>query len=90
VGDAARTLDPLSGQGIEAAMTSAIRAAGALLGPCRARGLAEFDRETVEQHHGHLAGRLAHYGRERRWASSPFWRRRHGADRADRQERSHG
>ena len=38
VGDAARTLDPLSGQGLEVALTSAIRAAAALLGPCRSRG----------------------------------------------------
>jgi flavin-dependent dehydrogenase len=77
VGDAARTLDPLSGQGLEAALTSAIRAAEALLGPCRDRGMAEFARDTAEQHHGHLAGRLAHYRRERRWAHSPFWQRRH-------------
>ncbi len=76
VGDAARTLDPLSGQGLEVALTSAIRAAAALLGPCRARGLAEFARETTAQQHGHLAGRTARYRREPRWAGSPFWRRR--------------
>jgi flavin-dependent dehydrogenase len=79
VGDAARTLDPLSGQGIEAATTSAIRAAEALLGPSRARGLDQYALETVEQHHGHLAGRLGHYRREKRWPSNPFWRRRHAA-----------
>jgi flavin-dependent dehydrogenase len=79
VGDAARTLDPLSGQGLEAAMTSAIRAADALLGPCRARALEQFSSETAEQHRRHLAGRLGHYRRERRWPSSPFWRRRHDA-----------
>jgi len=79
VGDAARTLDPLSGQGLETAMTSAIRAADALLGPCRARELADFSGETFEQHRGHLVGRLGLYRRERRWASSPFWRRRHHA-----------
>jgi flavin-dependent dehydrogenase len=78
VGDAARTLDPLSGQGLETAMTSAMRAADALLGPSRTRGLAEFSRETAEQHRGHVAGRLVHYRRERRWAQSPFWQRRHG------------
>ena len=76
VGDAARTLDPLSGQGLEVALTSAIRAAAALLGPCRSRGLVEFARETTAQQHGHLAGRTAHYRREPRWAASPFWRRR--------------
>jgi flavin-dependent dehydrogenase len=79
VGDAARTLDPLSGQGLDAALTSAVRAADALLGSDRARGLAQFSRQTVEQHRGHLAGRLAHYRREVRWASSPFWQRRHRA-----------
>ena len=79
VGDAARTLDPLSGQGLEAAMNSAIRAADALLGPCRVRGLAQYSAETVQQHRRHLAGRLDYYGRERRWPSSPFWRRRHNA-----------
>lgn len=77
VGDAARTLDPLSGQGLEAAMTSSIRLAAALLAPSRAGGLAEFSRETAAQHRRHMAGRVAHYRRERRWADSPFWRRRH-------------
>jgi flavin-dependent dehydrogenase len=79
VGDAARTLDPLSGHGLETAMTSAIRAADVLLGSCRARELAEFSDETFEQHRGHLVGRFRFYRPERRWASSPFWRRRHDA-----------
>jgi flavin-dependent dehydrogenase len=79
VGDAARTLDPLSGQGLQVALTSAARAAEALLGPHRAVALRDVERETLEQHHGHLAGRLAYYRRERRWPSSSFWERRHRA-----------
>jgi flavin-dependent dehydrogenase len=79
VGDAARTLDPLSGQGLEAAMTSAIRAADAVLDGRRAAALETFSRQTLEAHRRHLSGRLTHYGREQRWPARPFWQRRHTA-----------
>lgn len=77
VGDAARTLDPLSGQGVTTAVESAVRAADAVLDPHPARALEEFSVQTAAAHRAHLATRLAHYGRERRWPGSPFWLRRH-------------
>lgn len=82
IGDAARTLDPLSGQGLEAAMNSAIRAADAVLGHGRTAALKAFSERTVEEHHHHLRVRQAHYDRERRWAHNRFWLRRHTSGRA--------
>lgn len=77
VGDAARTLDPLSGQGLTTALTSAIRAAEAVLGPRRKAALDAFSRQTAEEHRIHLSTRLAYYRRENHWPRSPFWQRRH-------------
>lgn len=76
VGDAARTLDPLSGQGLTTALTTAIRAADAILDARRADALDAFSRQTAEEHRAHLSTRLAHYRRENRWPLSPFWQRR--------------
>lgn len=77
VGDAARTLDPLSGQGLTMALTSAIRAAETVLDPRREAALDAFSRQTTEEHRIHLSTRLAYYRRENRWPHSPFWQRRH-------------
>lgn len=77
VGDAARTLDPLSGQGLTTALTSAIRAAEAVLGAHRKAALDAFSHQTAEEHRTHLSTRLAYYRRENRWPRSPFWQRRH-------------
>ena len=77
VGDAARTLDPLSGQGLTAALTSAMQAADAVLDGRPAAALDAFCRDTAQEHRTHLSTRLAHYRRERRWPRSPFWQRRH-------------
>jgi flavin-dependent dehydrogenase len=81
VGDAARTLDPLSGRGITEALTSALRAAEAVRAPAadRTAALAADAERAAEEHRLHLATRLTHYRRERRWPDSPFWRRRHAA-----------
>jgi len=77
VGDAARTLDPLSGQGLTTALTSAIRAAEAVLGGRRPAALEAFSHQTALEHRTHLSARLSHYRREGRWPRSPFWQRRH-------------
>ncbi|GAA5149299.1 NAD(P)/FAD-dependent oxidoreductase [Pseudonocardia eucalypti] len=77
VGDAARTLDPLSGQGLTVALTSAIRAAEAVLDRDSGGALAAFAADTAAGHRAHVAAGLAHYRRERRWPESAFWRRRH-------------
>ena len=77
-GDAAFTLDPLSGSGIRRALDGGLAAgiaiAAALHGDNTAvdrvrRGLeAEVGRE--------LAARRDHYAQEQRWPASPFWARR--------------
>ncbi|MGH3918028.1 MAG: hypothetical protein ACRDSG_03135, partial [Pseudonocardiaceae bacterium] len=77
VGDAALTLDPLSGQGLTTALTSAIRAAETVLDPRREAALDAFSRQTAEEHRIHLSTRLAYYRRENRWPHGPFWQRRH-------------
>lgn len=80
-GDAAISFDPLSSQGIFNALYTglcAAEAAGrALEGDAAAH--AGYNSEIAaigEAYRIHLA---YCYGRERRWPSAPFWRRRHGA-----------
>ena len=77
VGDAARTLDPLSGRGLIAALDAATATADAVLGLRRADALAALARDGAEEHRAHLRRRRDHYRRERRWPHHPFWRRRH-------------
>lgn len=77
VGDAARTLDPLSGRGLLTALWSAVETAGAVLGPRPAAALADLARDGAREHRTHLRRRGEHYRRERRWPHSPFWARRH-------------
>lgn len=80
VGDAARTLDPLSGQGLCSALDSAHRAAEVILGGCGEAALAAYVRRGAEEQRIHLSTRREHYRRENRWPDRPFWRRRHTAD----------
>ena len=78
VGDAARTLDPLSGQGLTVACQSAIDAAEALLQRgSGSGGLAGFSAATVSAHRRDVRTGLGYYRRENRWPQSPFWARRH-------------
>ena len=77
IGDAAQSWDPLSGQGITKALSSAVAAVEVL-----------DSRRSTESSMDHYADRLradfrdymrersTQYGREARWAESPFWRRR--------------
>ena len=82
VGDSASTFDPLSSQGIQKAVTSALAAAPVintiLRYPGRGGSAVEFYNSRERgQFVAHLAA-LAHlYGRERRWTDKPFWKR-HG------------
>jgi flavin-dependent dehydrogenase len=79
VGDAVQAWDPLSGQGIIKALSSASRAAEAMAGDGdREAALADYDRDAQRQYRAYLTARTAYYGRERRWRHSPFWRRRAG------------
>ena len=77
VGDAARTLDPLSGQGLTAACQSAIRAAEALVDRRRTSALSAFAAHTLSAHRRHVWTGLRYYQRENHWPRSPFWARRH-------------
>ena len=77
-GDAAIALDPLSSQGIYRALESGLLAANViescLLGDLSA--LEEYARWTQRSFDKYLSIRTVTYGREQRWASSPFWQRR--------------
>ncbi len=85
VGDAASTVDPISSQGIQKAITSAL-AAGVvvqtiLTRPDQAETAIEFyqDREeTTYRLHVDSLARL--YSREGRWSDQPFWKRRLSAE----------
>jgi flavin-dependent dehydrogenase len=84
-GDAAMAFDPLSSQGIYHALKSGLLAARAIedcqLGDQTA--LEEYSRETQRRFDKYLSMRTVYYNRERRWASSAFWKRRQNApDRA--------
>lgn len=77
VGDAAQSLDPLSGQGIPTALGSAL-AAAKVLGSGRpgSAALERYARCVHADYQDYLRERSAQYGRETRWAHRPFWRRR--------------
>lgn len=77
VGDAARTLDPLSGQGLYSALESAVRATEVILGGCSESGLEDYASQSAEEYRRHISTRLDHYQREGRWPEMPFWHRRH-------------
>lgn len=77
VGDAARTVDPLSGQGLTAACTSALRASDAIPDAYGKDVLESFSAQNAAEHRADLALGLAHYRREERWVDRPFWQRRH-------------
>ena len=85
VGEAAFSLDPLSSQGVQAAMTSALRGAVVahtlLTAPANAGAAIEFHRarqeEAVERNRTWAA---RHYAERDAWHSGEFWRRRHPAE----------
>jgi flavin-dependent dehydrogenase len=79
VGDAASSLDPLSGAGMTRALTDGLEAAGAIERHLSgdAGALARRAAEAAGIRHADAAQRAGTYGAERRWPSAPFWRRRH-------------
>ncbi|MFL5801049.1 MAG: NAD(P)/FAD-dependent oxidoreductase, partial [Roseiflexaceae bacterium] len=79
VGDAAATFDPLSSQGIFKALRSGILAAYAIGDYFNGvhAGLERYEAWIAREFEAYLDTRRDYYGRERRWADSPFWRRRH-------------
>lgn len=82
VGDAARTLDPLSGQGVLAALEHAVETADVLLGPDPAGGLDALSAQVAARHREHRRQRGEYYRHEARWPHIPFWRRRHERQQA--------
>jgi flavin-dependent dehydrogenase len=82
-GDAAAAFDPLSAQGITAAVTSGLEAAAvalAVLGGA-SDALTRFAERSLRTYAGYLAHRDAYYRAERRWPASPFWSRRQAPPR---------
>jgi flavin-dependent dehydrogenase len=73
LGDAAASRDPLCSQG----MFHALRMADLIATNVRSRaGVREYDLQCRLDYYSYLQERHVVYARERRWASSPFWRRR--------------
>lgn len=81
VGEAAFSLDPLSSQGVQAAVASALRGAVVahtlLSAPANSRAAIDFHRarqeETVERNQAWAA---LHYAERHAWSPGDFWRRR--------------
>jgi flavin-dependent dehydrogenase len=80
VGDACASHDPLTGGGVQRALTNGLvlgDAIAALLARGEGAPLADYHRLCRHQYRTYLAGLVRHYATERRWPSAPFWRRRH-------------
>jgi flavin-dependent dehydrogenase len=78
-GDAAMALDPLSGQGIVAALRSGIfaaYAAGDWLSRGDGAGLARCRLFADRTRRGYSRSQAAYYAEERRWSECEFWKRR--------------
>lgn len=83
IGDAASTVDPLSGKGISRALTDGIVAGRACL------AMLEGDTAASERFQSHVhrrfaadcQTRLAYYRAESRWPDATFWQRRQRPDR---------
>jgi flavin-dependent dehydrogenase len=77
VGDAAQSFDPISGQGIFAALLSGKRAAQALVDdwPQTGTSVREYGVWLEFLWGRFLSDRRGYYEAERRWRNHPFWRR---------------
>jgi len=84
VGDAAFTLDPLSGNGVERALRFADAIADAVESRIKGRGLAQLRGMAEAQQRAfaeaRVAGRRAYAGAAARFRERPFWQRRVGHD----------
>ena len=76
VGDAAASFDPLASQGIYHALLTATYAVDVM---ANNKSTAEFQSRLWVEFLEYTAGRASVYGREKRWAESPFWHRRASA-----------
>ena len=83
VGDAGHFFDPLSGQGISKALTSALRGAETISVNLSGRQASDDFAESCDREYQQfLAGYLAQYRREARWSQHLFWKRRSELDAA--------
>ena len=75
IGDAARTVDPLSSHGIHNAIDDGIRIAHAVIERAAGRpdALADYQRTHEEDYETYLSTKEHVYSAERRWAEHPFW-----------------
>lgn len=80
-GDAAAAFDPLSSQGLMAAIAGGLEAARAACGWLAgdATGLDAYAEGIARAYAAYLVNRGTYYALEGRWPDSPFWRRRHAA-----------
>jgi flavin-dependent dehydrogenase len=78
VGDAAGAHDPLSSQGITAALVSGVWAARALA-KARDGGIDEYKQRMQQAYARYVANWMTYYTVEQRWPASLFWQRRHVA-----------
>jgi len=79
VGDAALSVDPISGSGViralRTAQASAVAVAQILSGSPHA--IAEYEDDRNSECTQYLAERAFYYSMEDRWPDAPFWQRRH-------------
>lgn len=77
IGDAACSFDPISSMGLGFAMTSASRAAIALMNDLPNAAITNYHQDIVGNFESYLPIRKHFYQREQRWPKSEFWGRRH-------------
>ncbi|MDX8464907.1 tryptophan 7-halogenase [Mesorhizobium sp. VK23B] len=78
VGDAAQVYDPLTGQGIAKALTSALRGAEAISASLLQDRFAlnDFVSTAAREYEDYAIDQVACYRREQRWSRHEFWKRR--------------
>ena len=77
-GDALMAFDPLSGQGVNAALRSGIEVAEWLLSgrPEQVKGIPAWVERVSTRFNDYQKQRIQTYSHENRWSDLPFWRRR--------------
>jgi 2-polyprenyl-6-methoxyphenol hydroxylase-like FAD-dependent oxidoreductase len=78
VGDAALSVDPISGSGVVRALRTAQAAASTVLAALSGadEAIAGYEVERDKECTVYLVERATYYGIEGRWPDAPFWRRR--------------
>ena len=78
VGDAALSVDPISGSGVIRALRTAKEAAGTILSTLGGDpdSIATYERNRNEDCHKYLLEWASYYGIEHRWFAATFWKRR--------------